>query len=312
MKSGLKTELKIIKPKIINQMKKYLIFTAYILFSSVNLFAQDNGSLLDELGSDNTTDYITSTFKSPKVINSHSVEMLQKGVLDFRILHRFGLISNGAYEMFGLDQATMRLSFDYGITNNLSIGIGRSTRNKEFDGMIKYRLLQQSKGAINKAVSLVWVSGMTINGLKDPFAGEIETTFNRRLAYYHQLIVGRKFNEKFSLQLSPMIVHRNITTTSVDPNTLFGMEVGARYKLTNRFALVLDYTHAFNRFPGKISYNPLSVGVDIETGGHVFQLHFSNAVGMNERSFVADNNGSWLDGKFMFGFNLSRVFQVNN
>lgn len=293
-------------------MTKFYFILALTILNISFSNAQDNGSLIDELGKENTTDYVTSTFKSPMVINNPSIEMLQKGVLDFRILHRFGELKQGAYEMFGLDQATMRLSFDYGITNNLSVGIGRSTRNKELDGTIKYRLLQQSSGAKNNPVSIVWLSGMTINGLKDPFSGELPVTFSRRLSYYHQIIVARKFSDKFSLQIAPVVVHRNVTTTTVDPNTLFGLEVGMRYKLSNRFALVLDYTDVFNRFPGRIEYNPLSIGVDIETGGHVFQLHFSNAVGMNQRSFLSDNNGKWFDGQIMLGFNLSRFFQINH
>lgn len=292
-------------------MKKKLLLSNILFLAGISLHAQDNGSLLDALGSTDETIYIDNTFKSPRVINSHSVEMLGKGVLDFRILHRFGPLKDGLYEMFGLDHATMRMSFDYGVTNHLTLGVGRSTRNKEFDVMAKYRILQQSTGAREMPVSVIWASGAMINTLKDPFAGDLEPNFSRRLSFYHQLIVGRKFSDAFSLQLSPILVHRNVTTVANDPNLLFGLELGTRYKLTNRFALVLDYTHTFNRFPNEEGANPLSIGVDIETGGHVFQLHFSNALGMNERSTIADNNQSWLKGNFMFGFNLSRFFQLN-
>ncbi|HMG13907.1 MAG TPA: DUF5777 family beta-barrel protein, partial [Saprospiraceae bacterium] len=199
----------------------YLILFVFSL--SFSLSAQDNGgSMLDALGTDNPTERVTAAFKSPKVINSHSIEMLQKGVLDFRILHRFGDVNNGLYDMFGLDLATMRLGFDYGITDDLSVGIGRSTYLKELDGMIKYRILCQATGKKSFPVSIVWVSGMTINGLKDPFEGQIPVTFSRRIAYYHEIIIGRKFSDKFSLQLSPTLVHRNITTTSVDPNNYYG------------------------------------------------------------------------------------------
>ncbi len=292
-------------------MKQLILIPVIIFISNLSLLSQDNGSLLDALGSTDETIYIDNTFKSPRVINSHSVEMLGKGVLDFRILHRFGPLKDGLYEMFGLDHATMRMSFDYGVTNHLTLGVGRSTRNKEFDIMAKYRILQQSTGAREMPVSVIWASGAMINTLKDPFAGDLEPNFSRRLSFYHQLIVGRKFSDAFSLQLSPILVHRNVTQSSLDPNLLFGLELGTRYKLTNRFALVLDYTHTFNRFPNEEGANPLSIGVDIETGGHVFQLHFSNALGMNERSTTTDNNQSWLKGNFMFGFNLSRFFQLN-
>jgi hypothetical protein len=286
---------------------KYFLLLTFPFFLTSSVLAQDD--LLSQLGEEETTEYVTNAFKSPRVINAHSMEMLRKGVLDFRILHRFGVISGGAYEFFGLDNADMRMSFDYGITNNLTVGIGRSTRNKEFDIFGKYRILHQSKGKRSMPLSLVWVSGLTYNTLKDPFPGE-EINPTRRTAFYHQLIAGRKFSDKFSLQLAPYALHRNFTTSELDPNTLYGLEVGARFKLTQRIAIVADYTAALNRFPEILSRNPLSLGFDIETGGHVFQLHFSNAVGMNERSYIADPNTDWLEGEIRFGFNLSRVFQI--
>lgn len=290
---------------------KYIYSIALGVLFSTSVYSQEKG-LLDELGEDQQTEIVTSTFKSPRVIHSHSVEMLQKGVLDFRILHRFGPVNGGAYEFFGLDAATMRLSFDYGIMNNLTVGVGRSTRNKELDGMLKYKIFSQTTGKKNFPVSIVWTSGMMINTLHDPFGDAIQANFTRRLAFYHELIIGRKFSDKFSAQLTPTLLHRNITVTSVDPNTYYGLGFGARYKVSNRVAIVIDYVHSFNRFPGKLIYDPLAIGVDIETGGHVFQLHFSNAIGMNERSFLTDPNTDWTKGNIMFGFNLSRVFQINH
>ncbi len=268
-------------------------------------------SMLDLLGEDKTINYEAYAFKSPRVINSHSLEMLHAGSLDFRILHRFGRLDQGLYDVFGLDNASIRLSFDYGITSNLTAGFGRTNQKKELDGFVKYRILRQSTGARTMPISLLWISGITWNGLKDPFPG-VSTTSSDRLAYYHQVIVGRKFSDRFSLQLAPTILHRNITPQSLDPNTLYAAELGMRYKLSNRLALLLDYTHVFNRFPGLIVRNPLSIGVDIETGGHVFQLHFTNAAGLNERAYLTDINGSWLKGEIQFGFNLSRVFQLKN
>ncbi len=289
-------------------MKNIIILSIVLLLASVS-FSQNEGGLLDMLGEEETTEYITSAFKSPRVINSHSMEMLSEGVLDFRILHRFGEISGGAYEMFGLDNATMRMGFDYGINDNLTIGIGRSTRFKEFDGFVKYRILRQSTGKREFPLSVIWVSGITYNTLKNQFPGE-DMTASRRTAYYHQVIAGRKFSDEFSLQVAPFMVYRNFTANSLDPNALYGTEIGGRYKLTKRIALVVDYSVAFNRFPSVFGRNPLSIGFDIETGGHVFQLHFSNAVGMNERSFISDSNRDWFEGEIMFGFNLSRVFQI--
>lgn len=272
--------------------------------------AQDP-SMLDELGEEETIEYVTNAFKSPRVINGHSMEMLAKGTLDFRILHRFGDVSAGYYQLFGLDQASMRMGFDYGLTPNLMLGVGRSTAKKELDGFVKYRILQQSTGKREMPVSVLWVSGLAMNGLKDPVGNpEVPVKFSRRMGYYHQLIVGRKFNDRFTLQLSPTVVHRNIVQNRLVPNELYALGIGGRYKLSQRFALVWDYGYVFNRFPANASHNPLSLGVDIETGGHVFQLHFSNAVGMNERAYLSDDNSQWGKGQIRFGFNLSRVFQI--
>lgn len=283
-------------------------FMAYLLAFPMGVKAQGQ-DLLSILGDDETIDYATNAFKSPFIVNAKSMEMLPAGVLDFRILHRFGAVSDGGYELFGLDKATMRLGFDYGITKNFTAGIGRSNNKKEVDGYLKYRIFWQSKGAKVMPVSVIWVSGMTINGLKTPIDG-VETTFARRLAYYHEIIIGRKFSDKFSLQLMPMLVHANISQSEVDPNNIYSLGLGARWKFTKRMAITLDYYNTFNKFAGTTVTNPLSIGWDIETGGHVFQLHFSNCTGMNERAYIMDENGNWLKGEIRFGFNLSRWFQV--
>ena len=170
-------------------MKKY-IYTLILLGISSISFSQNEGSMLDLLGTEETTEYARHAFKSPRVINSHSMEMLAAGALDFRILHRFGEISGGAYEMFGLDNATMRMSFDYGLTEDATIGIGRSTRNKELDAFVKYRIFHQSTGRKVMPISLIWVSGLTYNTLRDPYPGE-EVNVSRRTAYYHQVILDR-------------------------------------------------------------------------------------------------------------------------
>ncbi|MBK8702315.1 MAG: hypothetical protein IPN33_01005 [Saprospiraceae bacterium] len=280
-------------------MKKYL-FILLAWWSQSAVFAQ-GGSLLDLLGEEEETEFTTNAFKSSRVINSQSMEMLQVGTLDFRILHRFGTLNQGYKEFFGFDQASMRMGFDYGVLPNMSIGIGRSTSKKELDGFVKYRILWQSKGKRNMPLSLIWVSGITYNGLPQPLSQpDVEVTLSRRLAYYHQLIVGRKFSDRLSLQLSPTLVHRNIVDNILVPNDLFALGFGGRYKLSQRIALVWDYSYLINRFPANLQSNPLSLGFDIETGGHVFQLHFSNAIGMNERAYLTDSNDNWLKGRYTF------------
>ncbi len=281
-----------------------------LLICPASGFGQD---LLSSLGEDaNPNTKVTNAFKSPRVISSHSMEMLAAGALDFRILHRFGRVDQGFEEFFGLDNATMRLSFDYGITKNLTVGIARSTFKKELDAFLKYRLLWQSEGTHAFPFSLVVVSGIMRNGLKsnvlpDP---EVKVTETRRLAYFHQLIIGRKFSDNFSFQFNPIMVHQNIVDNVLIPNNLFALGLGARYKFTKRVALVVDYYYPLNKFPRDFRSHPISLGFDIETGGHVFQLHFSNATGMNERALLTETNGNLFSGEVQFGFNLSRVFQI--
>jgi hypothetical protein len=253
-------------------------------------------------------EFVTNAFKSSRVINGHSMEFIGAGVLDFRILHRFGRVNQGFNELFGLDQASMRMGFDYGITKNFTIGIGRTTFQKELDGFLKYRLLWQSKGEKSSPVSVVLVAGSSVNTLKNNNTAQ-KITFTSRTGYYYQTIIGRKFSNKFSLQLSPTLVHRN-EVDATDENDIFAAGIGARYKISKRMALVVDYFYVANGLPSTKGENPLSIGVDIETGGHVFQLHFSNTSGMNERAFITNTENSWGKGDIQFGFNLSRVFTI--
>ncbi|MFZ9387599.1 MAG: DUF5777 family beta-barrel protein [Chitinophagaceae bacterium] len=252
---------------------------------------------------------IKYAFKSPRVINSHSIEFLNPGTLDLRILHRFGQLDQGYKNFFGLDQASMRLGFDYGILHNLMAGVGRSTYKKELDAYLKYAPVRQSKGSWSSPVTVALVSGITMDGMpwQDP---DRINFFSSRLAYYFQVMIGRKFNEQFTLQVAPTMVHKNLVQLDKDPNNIYAVEVGGRFKLSRRIALTWDYSHVVIGMPDSGYYHPLSVGFDIETGGHVFQLHFSNSTGMNERAFITETTGRWGKGEIRFGFNLSRVFQV--
>lgn len=285
---------------------KYII----ILFQLVvlNSYSQD---MLDGIDTDPVNEKVWNSFKSTRVINSHSMEMLPFGNLDFRILHRFGYLNTGAENLFGLDNiSSVRMGLDYAISDNLTVGVGRSSYKKDFDGFVRYRLLWQSNGKKSMPISLIYTAGMVYSAAKDLFKVDTFGNFTRRTSYYHQVLIGRKFNEKFTLQLAPMIVHSNFVTSDLIPNTLFAAELGLRYKFVNRVALVVDYTFPFNQFPSDIKKHPLSIGFDIETGGHVFQLFLSNSSGINERAYIRENNGSWLKGDIAFGFNISRLFQI--
>ncbi len=256
-------------------------------------------------------EYVTNAFKSTRVIDGQSMEFLGKGVLDTRILHRFGLINSGANNLYGLDQANMRLGFDYGLLESLMIGIGRSNVNKELDGFIKFRPLWQSTGPHSSPVSIVLVTSMTLT--TGPWADTSRKNFfSSRMSFYNAIIIGRKFSEQFSLQLTPEMVHRNLVTYTADHNDIYALGIGARYKLSKRIAFVVDYHHIVTGLRRNTYQDPLAVGFDIETGGHVFQLHFSNSLGMNERAFLTETTDNFGKGAIRFGFNLSRVFTLHS
>ena len=282
---------------------------AVIIFVNLILSAIAQESLLKGLeDSVPVREKVASAFKSTRVINAHSIEMLPKGNLDFRILHRFDPVNGGVKEWFGLDGAYMRMSFDYGITNNLMVGIGRSTFRKEIDYFLKTRVFQQSRGPGSIPFSLLIAIGSTIwTESSDPY----KTSVTDRTAHYIQIIAGRKFSEKFSLQLSPIIVHRNLIEIGDNDNTIFAIGGGARFKVSKRIAFTVDYHHPVNGLTS-LNTDPLSVGVDIETGGHVFQLHFSNVIGMNERAYITQTTDKFFNGDIRFGFNLSRIFKLGS
>jgi len=287
------------------------VFVVVLSSCSSRLFAQDStGSMLD-LVKDSTagTEYVNNAFKSTRVINGMSIEMLGAGSLDFRILHRFGPINSGAGQFFGLDQSTVRLSFDYAPFNDLLVGLGRSTVKKELDGFVKYRLLHQSRGDRTMPVSVILVAGMTCETL--PFTDQtIANYFTSRLAFFQQVIVGSKISDALSLQISPTLVHRDLVVLKSDPNDIFAIGFGGRIKLTNRIAFTIDWYHPFNGMKSGVNFDPLAIGFDIETGGHVFQVHLSNSNGMNERAFITETFNNWTKGGIQLGFNISRIFQL--
>lgn len=290
-------------------MKRLIITNVFLIIIS-SLVAQESLLKLVE-DSLPVSEKVSAAFKSTRVINAHSIETLAKGNLDFRILHRFGPVNGGVREWFGLDHASMRMAFDYGITDNLMIGIGRSTYRKEIDGFFKTRLLRQSRGDRPVPFSLLFAAGMMIHTEQyyDVAGKELDVSVSNRAAYYVQLIAGRKFSEKFSLQLSPIFVRKNMLDFSDEGHDIFAFGGGARYKITKRMAITADYHHPFSGLHAGYK-DPLSLGIDIETGGHVFQLHFSNAIGMNERAYLTETNNDFFNGDIRFGFNLSRIFKI--
>jgi hypothetical protein len=284
-----------------------------LLFSliSVGIFAQDDLMNLLNKDAPKETNYTTATFKSTRIMNGHSIERMPEGQLDVRISHRFGTINSGAYNFFGLDQSNIHLGLEYGIFNWLMIGVGRSEYEKTFDGFAKFSILRQSTGAKEMPASVSVLTSIALKTLKFP---DLTRTnyFTSRLAYAGQILIARKLNEALSFQLTPSYIHRNLVATELDPNDIFAIGAGARVKLTKRISLNGEYYYITNpkTYMSQQIYDPLSIGFDIETGGHVFQLFFTNSLGMTEKQFIGGTTGQWKKGDIHFGFNISRVFTL--
>jgi lipopolysaccharide assembly outer membrane protein LptD (OstA) len=280
---------------------RYLIIFA--LFCSPIIKAQDD--LFSLLEVEDTPQEVTATFKGTRIINGQSVELPAKGNLQFLIEHRFGTINSGAYELWGLDQAQMRMSFDYGLTNNTAIGLARNSFQKTFEASIKSRLVRQKMNG-GSPISITSYNAVFANSIRwaNP---ERANLFSSRLSYAHQIMIARKFNSSLSLQLTPSLIHRNLVDKKDINNDYVALGIGGRYKLTKRVSLNAEYFYQFKRL-NELFENSLSIGFDIETGGHVFQLHVTNSQGMFERAFIGETTGKWSAGDLYFGFNISRVF----
>lgn len=285
-----------------------LILLSSLLFGIQGLRAQDDlMSLLEE--DTPTTDLTYATFKTSRIVNGQSIESPAPGVLLFIISHHFGELNTGPYELFGLDQSTIRLGLEYGISDFISLGFGRSSWEKTYDGFVKAKLLRQQKGKRNIPLSISAFSSIALNSLKwqNP---ERKNYFSSRLSFVHQLLIARKFSSSLSIQLTPSIIHKNLVPTEADKNTAFALGMGGRYKLNQRLAVNAEYFYLLPDQYVAETQNTLSIGLDIETGGHVFQLHITNAKPMFERGFITETTGRWDKGDLYFGFNISRVFTL--
>jgi hypothetical protein len=283
----------------------------FLTLISSFLFAQDDLMNILDQNTPKEINYTTATFKSTRIMNGHSVERMPPGQLDVRISHRFGTLNSGAYNFFGLDQSNIHLSLEYGISKWLMIGIGRGSYEKTFDGFAKFTILRQSTGARVMPVSLSVVTSAALKSIK--FTDQTRTNyFSSRMAYTGQILIARKINQAISVQLTPSYIHRNLVATELDPNDIVAMGAGARLKLSKRISLNSEYYYIANpkTYLSQKIYNPLSVGFDIETGGHVFQLFFTNSLGMIEKAFIGETTTQWKNGGIHFGFNISRVFTL--
>lgn len=275
-------------------------------FSSA-AFSQDSllNMLDDSMQTGNTSFPVQGTFKALHLINAQTIESPAKKDLNFIIMHRFGQLNEGAYAFFGLDNAYIRLGLDYGITDRFAIGIGRSSLEKTFDGYLKYKLLQQQDK--NMPVSVSIMGALTNYTLRVPDKKFLNAKF--RTTYVTQMMIARKFSSALSLQVSPTWLHFNMVPTSRDKNDVFAAMLGGRLKFNKRMSISAEYNYLLPKQVRSLDLtNSLSLGVDIETGGHVFQLVFSNSRGMIEPQYITRTNGEWTDGDIFFGFNVSRNF----
>ncbi len=294
--------------------KSLLLFIMPLCFAGKAYSQADSlMNMLNDGAAPKKKDNVTATFKATRIIDGSSVENLGAGVLDFRISHRFGQLNQGSQNFFGLDNATTRIGLDYGITKWLMIGLGHSTFNKEDDGLVKIKILPQKEHGM--PITLSYAGSVSIQTTPAPTLPAGDTwLFTNRLYYTHQLLIARKFSERISLQVMPALVHYNLVDSTKFSNNTLAIGVGGRIKVSKRIAVTGEYyyrvTNADMLYSGLPTYNTFSLGVDIETGGHVFQLMFTNAQGLTDRTFIGQTTDSWQKGALHFGFNISRLFTI--
>tara|TARA_Y100000813_G_scaffold185017_1_gene156535 strand:+ start:213 stop:1076 length:864 start_codon:yes stop_codon:yes gene_type:complete len=286
-------------------MTRY-IFCLLLLLPSAIWAQEDLLAILDEETEEVETK-VEAIFKGTRLINGHTVETRDRNNLDFIISHRFGRLNGGAYEFFGLDQSNVRLGLDYGLTDNINLGIGRSSFEKTFDGYFKYAFVHQTSGKRNVPVSATLLSSISIKTLRQREFEEL--TFSQKIAYTHQVLIARKFSSAFSMQVMPTLIHFNAIEPTDERNNAFAAGIGGRIKLNKRVSLNAEYYYQFQR-KDPLSKNVIAIGFDIETGGHVFQLQLTNAQAMIEKGFLAETTGDFFNGDIHFGFNISRTFQL--
>lgn len=291
------------------QVKLFCCLFCIYMYAGIasTVLGQDLMDLFE--GEAETTEYAVNTFFTTRTINGQSVENPYPGDLIFVISHHFGRLNQGAYDFFGLDQATIRLGLEYGVNERLALSIGRSSYEKTFDTFLKYKILRQQSGLRNVPITLSWFSGAYLKSQKWPPG--VDYNFEHRMSYVHQVLVARRFSRALSLQLTPAWVHQNLVKTGEDPNDSFLLGGAGRLRVTDWVAISIEYFYLFNKPDSYQAYDSFSIGFDLDTGGHVFQLHFTNSQPMFEPGFLTHTRGNWLDGDIYFGFHISRTFSLH-
>lgn len=273
-------------------------------------FAQDD--LLGELEKSEglTTEFVTSSFKGTRLINGQTVETKSKGELEFIFAHRFGRVNDGIYELFGLDQAFVRIGLEYGLTDKLGVGFGRNSVDKTMDAYLRYKLLRQSSGNKTVPVTITAFGNMAIRTSPRKEDADFDITLEDRISYTGQLLIARKFSSIISLQLMPTFIHKNTVDGTIEKNDQIALGIGGRIKLSRSIAITSEYYYRLDVPANNSFYNPIGFGVDIETGGHVFQLVMTNSRRLTERAFLTETTGDFFAGDIHLGFNVTRTFQL--
>lgn len=317
-------------------MKRAFLFILF--FSSLTVFAQtDLLKMLDSVSTkkDKIVNRVTATFKTTRLINLITPQTVGAGELDFRITHRFGNIgagsSGGFHTLYGLDGAAdIRFAFDYGLTRTLQLGVGRSKRAENIDGSMKWRFMEQTLDnrvpftmCVYSIVALTPVRQSLLYSGADQKWIDANKRFAHRFSYVSQLVIARKFGSWLSLEVAPTYTHRNYVLNNInssnkytEENDLFSLGGGFRIRISRSFSIITDYYYTISMFrkdnTSILYYNPLAIGFELETGGHVFHMDFTNATGIIENSYIPYSPDSWGKGGFKFGFNISRVFQISH
>lgn len=292
-----------------------------LVFSIQNSWAQTD--LLAELEAEQaeTTEYAFATFKGTRAINLQSPELPAKGVLQYIFIHRFGSFNNDYfYNNLGMNTAEVALQLDYGVTDWLNLGLSSGTASpRTYSGFVKFKLLRQSKGARVMPFSLVGYSSLTWNN--ERYNLEVPYNETDRLSFTNQLVIARKFSKRFSMEVVPTHVHFNLVSLASESNDIFSIGTAARFKLTKQLGLSVEYIYQTNPLETSLhtlgseivmqtNQNVLSAGIDIETGGHVFQIFLTNSRGIADPYTIAQTPGTWKEGDIHLGFNISRVFTL--
>ena len=281
---------------------KFKILIIFICFTYFGFAQDDLLSEIDDEGESSTA--VSSVFKGLKIINFESTKLVGKGGFYFVVSHRFGSVKNGFENLFGLDEAVTHLNFIYGLTEGINVSASRSSNQKIYELASKFRIIKQSERFPFSVVG--YTSVLANTALSTDNLPKLE--FKHRLSYVAQLLISRKVNNKLSLQFTPTFFHDNYVVNDFQDNSQFGLIFGGRYKIGKRWSFNLEYGTHLNRAKNSLYNNPLSLGFDLETGGHVFQLHFTNSQFMNANGVMGNSTGDWSEGDFYFGFNISRSF----